>query len=88
MQMTPWFPPGTDPVRNGVYITAESRMWGSVRSECWHAMRWDQWSRAWYSAESTGRKTSDLIGADRNNRSHFHWRGMLREPNTKRMRAA
>lgn len=78
--LTPWFPPELEPVRDGVYLTCQARMWGSVRSECWHAFRWHGKTRAWYSAESTGRQESDLIGADRKNRRHYFWRGLSQAP--------
>ena len=76
VELTPWFPPGTFPVRDGVYLVSQSRMWGTVRSDCWHAFRWDCKARAWFSAESTGRRKMDLIGADRSNRTGFFWRGI------------
>lgn len=89
MNLTDWFPPGVEPVRDGVYLTSESRMWGAVRSACWHAFRWDCKTRAWYAAESTGRHKMDLIGANRSNRSAFFWRGILKEPSlSQRLEAA
>ena len=80
--LTDWFPPGTDPVHDGVYITAHARtsITAHGRSECWHAMRWNGWTRAWFSADSTGHDYSDLIGADANNRRNFWWRGLAQEP--------
>lgn len=78
--LTPWFPPGTEPVRDGVYLTSQSRLFALVRSECWHAFRWDCKARAWFSAESTGRSKMDLIGADRRNRNRFFWCGLAQEP--------
>ncbi len=80
--LTDWFPPTIQPVRDGVYLVSQSRAWGTVRSDCWHAFRWDCKTRAWYAANSTGRHKMDLIGADRSNRSVFFWRGLAQEPQT------
>lgn len=89
MKLTPWFPPGVEPMRDGVYLTSQARQWGTLRSGCWHAFRWDCQARAWFSAESTGRHPTDLIGADKRNRKWFFWRGILKEPSrSQRMREA
>ena len=78
--LTPWFQPCERPVRDGVYLVREIRLAGMsgtpVRSDSWHACRWDCHSRAWYSAGSTGRSVMDLIGMDKLNRRCFEWRGL------------
>jgi hypothetical protein len=76
--LTDWFPPGVEPVRDGVYLTAMNARFG--RAESWHAMRWDGETRAWFSAGSSGNSRSDLIGYDKGNRRHFFWRGLAQEP--------
>ncbi len=74
--LTDWFPPDVHPVRDGVYLTSEARLFGTLRSECWHAMRWSAKTQSWYSAASTGDEYEDLIGADHINRRSFWWRGL------------
>jgi hypothetical protein len=76
--LTPWFAPGVEPVRDGVYLTAHIHRVGQP-SECWHAMRWNGKRRAWFSAGSTGAREPDLIGMNWNNRRSFQWRGLAQD---------
>lgn len=76
--ITPWFPRGTQPVRDGVYITRGCNQYGP--SDCWHAMRWHGQTRAWYSAGTDGDDQMNVIGWDRPNFQKFEWRGLAADP--------
>lgn len=74
VKLTQWFPPGVEPVRDGVYLTRSHMQFGV--SDCWHAMRWSGRARAWFSADSKGEEEIDAIAGDLVNRTRFWWRGL------------
>lgn len=71
--LTPWFPIGVLPVRDGMYLCRVVRR---EPSDCWHALRWHCGTRAWYSADSTGANEEDVIGGSTPNRTVYQWRGL------------
>jgi hypothetical protein len=76
--LTPWFPIGVLPVRDGVYLCR--RLWGNKMSDSWFAMRWDVGTSTWYSAGSTGTDEFDVIGGSGTDCTAYQWRGLAADP--------
>lgn len=75
--MTPWFPAGIYPVRDGVYCARHIE-----GGTCWFMMRWHGGTQRWYSADSTGTSGWDVIGGQGcDNRKFYEWRGLAQRPN-------
>jgi hypothetical protein len=69
--LTDWYPPGVEPVRDGVYLTVALYSWG--RGAGWHAMRWNCKQRSWFYAERTSDRPSKPLHG-------WAWRGLAQEP--------
>ncbi len=74
MMMTDWYPPTTQPVRDGLYLTRHVFAPG-IESDYWVLLRWNCKSRKWYSSGSKGASVRDEVGS----RGERQWRG-LKEP--------
>jgi hypothetical protein len=73
--LTPWFSPGVEPVRDGVYLTAA--LYLGARSRNWQALRWSCKHRAWFYAGTKEHQYSDKPPVPLRG---FAWRGLAREP--------
>ena len=78
--LTPWFPVGVYPVRDGLYV-ARWVMADGFPGLCWHLMRWHGGTRRWYSADSVDQKEWHVIGGGwKENRDAYQWRGLAERP--------
>lgn len=73
MMLTDWYPTGTAPARDGVYIVR------TRGCDCQHLCRWHGQTGYWYSAGSVGAHEWDVIGWQ-SDKFTFQWRGLAQEP--------